>query len=357
MSSIRTILRDVPTAGLGPCYAHEHIVIQRSYTTEKHPEFLLDDLGLIGTELDAFYASGGRAMVDSMPCGGGRSARKLAELSKKSKVHIVCPTGLHLQKYYPQGHWSERAKADAIAKIFIEEIEHGIDGNDTCGPMWDSTGLRAGVIKVASGLNSLSDFEKKIFEAAAIAHHATGSPILTHTEQGTAAFEQIRTFRSMDVPPECLVLSHTDRLPDIAYHRELLACGVYLEYDSAFRWKSGSANPTRDLIVSLCDEGFASQILVGMDAARSTYWRSYGGCPGLSFLLETFFPELIKSGFPPEYMDRILVQNPANAYGRFEASAADSARNSIQAGMKPDDLTSKVHANESHAVEGSSQWA
>jgi hypothetical protein len=109
------------------------------------------------------------------------------------------------------------------------------------------------------------------------------------------------------------------------------------------------------LIVSLCDDGFASQIVVGMDAARSTYWRSYGGCPGLSFLLETFFPELIRSGFPQEYVDRILVQNPANAYGRFEASTADSARDSIQAGMEPNDLTSTVHGNGNHSIEASSQ--
>jgi len=320
MSFVRTILGDISSRELGTCYAHEHIVIQRSYITEKNPDFLLDDLDRINTELRAFYDAGGRAMVDSMPCGGGRNARKLAEVSRKSGVHIVCPTGLHLRKYYAHGHWSERAAASAIAKIFIEEIVSGIDANDTCGPHWESTGLRAGVIKVASGLDKVNDFEKKIFEAAAIAHHATGSAILTHTEQGTGALEQIEIFHSLGVPSECLVLSHTDRKPDITYHKELLACGVYLEYDSAFRWKCGTDNPTRDLIASLCADGLAGQIVVGMDAARPAYWRSYGGSPGLSFLLETFFPELVRNGFPKEYVDLILVQNPARAYARFQSS-------------------------------------
>lgn len=317
MSFVRTVLGEIPSSDLGACYAHEHIVIERSYVTEKNPDFLLDDVGLIGAEVSAFYNAGGRAMIDSMPCGGGRNVRKLAEVSRATGVHIVCPTGLHLRKYYPHGHWGEDATAIEIADIFIHEIENGIDGNDTRGPHWAKTNLRAGLIKVASSLDRVSDFEKKIFEAAAIAHHATGSPILTHTEQGTAALEQIQIFQSLGVPPDCLVLSHTDRKPDLSYHKELLSTGVYLEYDSAFRWKPDDGNPTRDLIVSLCDAGFASQLLVGMDAARRTYWRSFGGSPGLTFLLETFFPQMKRDGFPAEFIDLILVQNPARAYARF----------------------------------------
>ena len=317
MSYVRTVLGDIPASDLGVCYAHEHIVIERSYVTEKNPDFLLDDVNLISAEVGAFYNAGGRAMVDSMPCGGGRSVQKLAEVSRATGVHIVCPTGLHLQKYYPHGHWGEEATAIEIADVFIDEIEHGIDANDTRGPNWEGTDLRAGLIKVASSLDRVTDFEKKIFEAASIAHHATGSPILTHTEQGTAAMEQIQIFQSFGVGPNCLVLSHTDRKPDISYHKEILSTGVYLEYDSAFRWKSGDGNPTRDLIVSLCDAGFASQIVVGMDAARRTYWRSFGGGPGLTFLLEAFFPEMQRNGFPAEFIDLILVQNPARAYARF----------------------------------------
>lgn len=52
-------------------------------------------------ELREFYKNGGRAMVDSMPCGGGRNVMKLAEVSRNTGVHIFCPTGLHLAKFYP----------------------------------------------------------------------------------------------------------------------------------------------------------------------------------------------------------------------------------------------------------------
>ena len=67
-------------------------------------------------------------------------------------------------------------------------------------------------------------------------------------------------------------------------------------------------------------DGFGAQILVGMDAARSAYWRSYGGEPGLTWLLERFFPEMVAEGFPEDAVRRILVDNPARAYARFPRS-------------------------------------
>ncbi|EQD47215.1 aryldialkylphosphatase, partial [mine drainage metagenome] len=118
---------------------------------------------------------------------------------------------------------------------------------------------RAGVIKIASGLDQLNDQEIKVFTAAGLAHQATGCPILTHTEQGTAALEQIRLLADLDVPLRHVCLSHTDRQPDVACHREILSTGVRIEYDSAFRWKPGQPNHTLNLLLSLLPE-FPDQI-------------------------------------------------------------------------------------------------
>src|SRR6056297_3347120 len=106
MKFIRTVLGDIPAEELGCCYAHEHIIIDAGVATLRFPEFHLESVENGVAELRRFYADGGRAMVDSMPCDAGRNALKLAEISRQSKVHILCPTGLHLAKYYDEGHWS-----------------------------------------------------------------------------------------------------------------------------------------------------------------------------------------------------------------------------------------------------------
>jgi 5-phospho-D-xylono-1,4-lactonase len=316
MPFIRTVLGDIAPEEFGVCYAHEHIIIEACYVTEKAPDFQIDAVENAVAELKEFCAAGGRALVDSMPCDCGRSVQKLAQVSQTSGAHIVCPTGLHLQKYYPPNHWGTRLDEDELAALFVADIEDGIDANDYGGPLLQRTSHRAGVIKIAGGRDRLSPHERKLFLAGAQAHLKTGCPILTHTEEGTAAVEQVEILRDAGADLSHVVLSHTDRLPDLIYHRELLQSGVNLEYDSAFRWK-GEKNPTLDLLQQLAPE-FPHQLMLGMDAARRSYWKSYGGAPGLAFLLTTFLPQLRAAGLSEKLIENIFVHNPARVYAFVE---------------------------------------
>ena len=310
---VRTVLGEIEPKELGVCYAHEHVIIDPGYSTQLYPEFLIDSVDNAAAELAEFYRVGGRAMIDTMPCNCGRNAMKLAEVSRRSNVHIVCPTGLHLQKYYPPQHWSLRRNEEELAALFIGEIEQGVDANDYAGPEIRRTSHRAGIIKVAGGRDRLSDHERRVFRAAARAHAATGCPIITHTEEGTAAFEQIDVLAANGADLRHVVLSHTDRKPDVSYHRELLRSGVNLEYDSAFRWKPGQGNPTFDLLLALLPE-FPDQLMLGMDAARRAYWKSYGGAPGLTFLLQDFVPRLKSAGVSDAWIENIFVKTPARCF-------------------------------------------
>lgn len=169
MGFLRTVTGDVDTADAGICYAHEHIIIDPSFTTFCNPDFLLDSVERACVDLHEFRAAGGKTMVDSMPCGGGRNVRKLAEITRRTGVNIVCPTGLHLPKYYPPGHWGERLSVEAMSELFIAEIEDGIDSNDYSGPLIDRTEHRAGVIKVATSGERPTDRERRVIEAAVTA--------------------------------------------------------------------------------------------------------------------------------------------------------------------------------------------
>jgi predicted metal-dependent phosphotriesterase family hydrolase len=313
MSFVRTVLGDIPAQTLGVCYAHEHVIIDQSFTTHANPDFLLDDVELGARELSAFHAAGGRAMIDSMPCDCGRNVLKLAELSRRTGVHLVCPTGLHLAKYYDPGHWGNHYSEEELASIFIADIEQGIDERDYNGPLVRRTAHRAGLIKIASD-RAFTAREEKIFAAAAAAHRATGCPILTHTEQGELALEQVQRLQQSGVDLKHVCLSHTDRKPDLAYHREVLRYGVCVEFDSAFRWETSTeGNPTLDLLVALLPE-FPTQIMLGMDAARRSYWRSYGGTPGLTYLLTDFSAELRRAGVSADALHRVFVSNPTATF-------------------------------------------
>ncbi len=309
---VRTVLGDVPAAEMGVTYAHEHLIIDRSFTTFKEPGFELADVAKGVAELQQFRADGGRTLVDSMPCDSGRNAVKQAALAKGAAVNVLVPTGLHLAKYYPPGHWGEVYTEDELAELFVADIEQGIDAGDYGGPIVRRTSHRAGLIKIATD-RVFTPREEKVFAAAAQAHRRTGAPILTHTEQGTLGVQQVERLRDLGVDLRKVVLSHLDRQPDPAYHREILASGVRVEYDSAFRWPEDAGNPTRDVVLTLLPE-FPEQIMLGMDAARSRYWRQYGGAPGMSFLLNEFTASLRDGGFDDNDLHRIFVTTPADAY-------------------------------------------
>jgi len=152
---IRTVLGDIDSGSLGRCYAHEHVIIDPSYATELEPDFRLDSVDLAVKELLEFHAAGGRAMIDTMPCACGRNAQKLAAVSRGSGVHIICPTGLHLRKYFPPQHWCDGISAEELAALFCADIEEGVDANDYSSPLVRRTAYRAGVIKAASGRDKL----------------------------------------------------------------------------------------------------------------------------------------------------------------------------------------------------------
>jgi Predicted metal-dependent hydrolase with the TIM-barrel fold len=317
MSFVRTVLGDIGPEELGVTYAHEHLIIDPSFTTHDTPGFELSDVEKGVEELRRFRAAGGRALVDSMPCDCGRNVLKLAALARGADVHVLAPTGLHLAKYYDPGHWGNRYTETELTELFVTDIEHGIDERDYNGPLVRRTEHRAGLIKIASG-EKFTVREEKLFAAAAQAHRRTGAPILTHTEQGLLGLEQVERLLSLGVELGHVVLSHLDRRPDLAYHREILSTGVCVEYDSAFRWKPGRGNPTRDLVVALLAE-FPDQVMLGMDAARAAYWTSHGGGPGMDYLLKVFAPELREAGVTEELLRRVFVTTPAKAYAFVRA--------------------------------------
>jgi len=309
---IRTVLGDIRPDELGLCYSHEHVVIDHSYPTVQNEELLLNDLDKISEELTRFYNLGGRSVIDTMPVDAGRNIRMLAEISRRTGVHIIAATGIHLEEYYLPNHWRYHYSEDKLAGLFIDDIEKGIDVYDYNGPVIERSSHKAGIIKLATGDGPISPHQKKIFRAVVNVHKQTGVPILTHTNYGRQALAQIEMFNKLGADLSHVVLSHVDRYKDVNYNREILQSGVYVEYDSAFRWQADEENWTYRLLRELLED-FPGQITMGMDAAKHKYWKSYGGSPGLDFLLSTFKVDMEEMGLS-QYYENIFYENPARLF-------------------------------------------
>jgi 5-phospho-D-xylono-1,4-lactonase len=310
---IRTVLGDIDPAALGVTYAHEHLVIDGGRPVELSADFLLDDADRLAAELGNARAAGLGAAVDMMPIDCGRNPDLLAELSRRSGVHLVAATGLHHERFYRSGHWSEGAGEDLLAQRFVADIVDGIVEREDDGATRLRSAVRAGVVKVAGSLDGPSARDLPAFRAAAAAHAVTGVPIHTHCEAGTGALEQIRVLRDADVPADRISLSHVDKVVDRGYHESILASGGFVVYDQAFRW-GDRRNGTLQLLEWAAEDGKLGQVMLGMDAARQGYYAAFGGSPGLPYLLREFSDTMAGIGLDERAQRRLFVDNPARAF-------------------------------------------
>jgi phosphotriesterase-related protein len=308
MSVVRTVLGDVASDRLGTCWAHEHLVIDGGVAKLINPEISLQRVEDAVAELAPCVAAGLRAVVDAMPADAGRNVVKLAEISRRSGVHVIAATGLHHARYYGERHWGELLEPEELADLFVADVQDGIDAHDCNGPVVRRTPHRAGVVKVAGGSDGPSARDRRIFEAAALAVARTGTAVLTHCEGGTGGLAQLQLLDRLGVPPSRVILSHTDKVADRGYHRELLAAGAFLVYDQGLR----SPEATARLVVLMVEDGHGDRLLLGTDGARRSLWSVLGGSPGLA-ALATRLGRRLAAELGPAVMERIWVANPAAA--------------------------------------------
>ncbi|MCZ4611858.1 phosphotriesterase, partial [Streptomyces sp. Lzd4kr] len=220
VSAVRTVLGDVRPEELGVCDAHDHLFL----SSPQLPGQELNDASAARAELDAFRAAGGSAVVQWTPYGMGRRAADLPPLSRAAGVQLVCATGLHQAAHYAPELLDEvRGK---LADVFVSELTVGIG----------TSGVRAGIVKVAGGFHALDAHARWTMTAAAEAHHATDAPIAVHLEAGTGALDVLDLLcGELGVPPHRVILGHLNRSPDLVVHREAAASGCWLAFDGPSR--------------------------------------------------------------------------------------------------------------------------
>lgn len=298
MSAVRTVLGDLPPAELGVCDAHDHLF----FASPRLPGEELRSRSAARAELAAFRAAGGAAVVQWTPYGLGRRAADLPALARESGVHVVAATGLHQDVHYDERVLRELR--GRLAEVFVAELTGGIG----------TSGVRAGLIKVAGGFHALDAHARWTMTAAAEAHHATGAPIAVHLELGTGALDVLDLLcGELGVPPHRVVLGHLNRSPDPVVHQQAARSGCFLAFDGPSRANHATDWRMPEAVRALADAGFGDRLLLGGDTTTASA-RSVNGGPGMPYLLRRVAPRLAAT-VGEDLMRVILTENPGRAFG------------------------------------------
>jgi phosphotriesterase-related protein len=310
---IQTVLGPVSPNDLGVTLMHEHLLIGWPGwdTDAAAPAFQRQDtLKLCIDRMHELKALGLRTFLDPCPLDLGRDVEFMAEVAQAARVNLICATGLYKEDQGAPPYFKFRAQfADATGEMtesFVKEITEGIG----------STGIKAGIIKVATQAHRISPYEEMVLRAAARAAKATGARITTHTDEGTMGREQLDIFASEGIDVRHVIVGHSCGSADLRYHVDMLDRGCYLGFD---RFGLEILQPDRlrkAALIGLLGIGFEKQIVLSHDTVWC--WRGRPlpipaeALPNWkpTHVFTNIVPALRDAGVPQAKIDTMLIDNP-----------------------------------------------
>jgi len=305
MSRLITTLGDFGADELGFILPHEHVFVD--LRTWDQPGYGAGDaedvIRLMAPEIAAARDQGVTAIVEPGPVGVGRRVDILHAVSVAPGMPLVVPTGVYREPWLTP--WAHEASEDELQEWMVAELTDGVE----------TTGVRAGFIKVAASDAAMTSSEEKVLRAAARASAVTGAAIGSHTVRGEVARAQLETIEEAGGDPSRFIWIHAHVEPDISIHHELAGRGVWLEYD-------GIGNPADDgrfidLIQHGLEAGFGDQLLLSHDRGWYDPAQPGGGTPKpYTYLIESFLPKLAAAGVDASMIERLMRTNPFRAFAR-----------------------------------------
>jgi phosphotriesterase-related protein len=329
MTTIATAHGSTTSDALGKTLMHEHLVIgypgaQSDTIRPGLPKS--EQFKICVDKIQSLQALGFATLVDPCPNDLGRDVEFAAKVGQATGFQIICATGLYKQSEGGYPYWHFRSsfgpQVDAMAELFIRELTEGIG----------ETGIKAGIIKIASGPGQITDYEKTVLQAAAKASNATGAPITTHTDQGTMGDQQQKLLTELGVPASRIVIGHSCGTDDHAYHMGIARGGSYLGFD---RFGIDMLFPDEKRVASLVRlirAGAGDRVVVSHDSVWC--WKGEpipadrlaaigGDAFDPTFFSRKIVPRLREEGVSEQAIDDLLVANPRRLFesGKLPALA------------------------------------
>ncbi|WP_181779126.1 phosphotriesterase family protein [Pseudonocardia pini] len=302
----------VSSADLGPTLMHEHVFLCDHEVNISWPDTLGDMDGHVAAaveQLNALAATGVRTITDVTAIGHGRDIARVARVAREVDLNILVATGIYVLTELPTyfrlfGPGSFIEAPEAMTDYFVRDIEEGIG----------STGVRASILKVATGHAGLTNDVLRCLRSVAAAHRRTGVPITTHTSIPQNGRDQQRILAEEGVDLSRVVIGHVDSTADgdLGYVEELLEKGSYVGFDS-FSLPLVDLDTKVDLMAKLIARGHGDKIVVSHDHACHVDFMpaEYQG----DFYRKTYFadvvgPMLLEAGVTESGLRALTVDNP-----------------------------------------------
>ena len=312
VSKVFTVSGPIAPSELGKTLVHEHIMFGFGgwYANDTLAPFDRKEcLKKALTTIDTLKSYGVNTVIDATPNDCARDPKLLQEVSEKGGINIVCSSGLYSEDDGAAGYFKFRRMVGAditeeIFSLFMTEITKGIG----------TTGIKPGILKVASGDGSISCYEEAVFKAAARAQKETGIPIYTHTGgAATMGLEQIDLLLSEGADPKRIVIGHISGSADIAYHLALIEKGVYIGFDRLGLPVYSSEDSPVASIIGLIGIGQEEKIMMSHD----NVWYFLGDSPidpPATYIFDDVLPRLKKAGITDDKIQTMLTDNPKNLF-------------------------------------------
>jgi phosphotriesterase-related protein len=271
---------------------------------------LLDEQTAID-ELIKFQRLGGNSIIDVSIRGLNHRPLALCQISSAVGINIIIGTGYYVEPSYPPEIDINKKSEEEIAGEFIADVMEGIR----------DSGVRAGIIGELGCSWPLTNNEKKVLRAGALAQKCTGAALTVHPgRDDRAPIEIIQILKNAGADLERTIMCHIDRsVRNINTRLEIAETGCYLEYDvfgregyypQKFQALDLPNDAQRiDELMDLVEKGFQDKLLLSQDICNKTALCRYGGW-GYGHLLRDTVPVMKRKGLSSELIDKMLIENP-----------------------------------------------
>jgi phosphotriesterase-related protein len=324
---VNTVTGPVSSEQLGAVLVHEHVAFgypgfqgDESFDAWEEDKFFAE----ITPVIERIKAQGIKTIVDATANDCGRNVTLLKKVSEQCGINIICSTGYYYEKGGANSYWNFRRSfgfpaQEEVYGLMQHEFNQGIG----------KTGIKAGTIKLGTGNNEFTDYEKMFFTAACrLAREDPNVRIITHCTHGTMLKEQAEFFMQEEVNPKQVQLGHFGDTVDLTVQIDVLEKGFYAGFDRMGQGGFDGMPYDDDRMAAICAltaSGFGDQILLSNDRIYWFFGRKVDlpqtfvdSCLSnwnWTYIFDKVLPKLKCMGLSEEQTHKMMFENPQKFYG------------------------------------------